>query len=69
MPDSAIQTYSFIYGMKMLPAHEVDAVDDAKLTLTDGTDSHITMHLIEGSKEQIKQMLLQSVDAFFELNE
>lgn len=68
MPESN-QTFSFIYGMQMLPAHEVDAVEDAGLLLTDGTRSHITMHLIEGSKEQIKQMLLQSVDAFFELHE
>lgn len=62
-------TYSFIYGMEMLPAHEVDAVEDARLLLTDGSRSHITMHLIEGTREQIKAMLLQSVDAFFELRE
>jgi hypothetical protein len=62
-------TFSFIYGMQMLPAHDVDSVGDAALVLTDGTQSHITMHLIEGSKEQIKRMLMQSVDAFFELNE
>lgn len=60
---------SFIYGMELRPAHDVDSVTDASLTLTDGTTSHITMHLIEGSKEQIKAMLLQSIDAFFELHE
>lgn len=63
------RVYSFIYGMEMRPAHEVDAVSDAKLTLTDGSEGHITMHLIEGSREQIKAMLMQSVDAFFELQE
>ncbi len=63
------QTFSLVYGMKMLPASEVDSVQDAPMRLTDGSDTHVTMHLIEGSKEQIKQMLLQSVDAFFELHE
>lgn len=60
---------SFVYGMDLRPAHEVDAVSDAQLTLTDGSREHITMHLIEGTKEQIKAMLLQSVDAFFELHD
>ncbi len=55
--------------MTLRPAHEIDAVSDAEVLLTDGSRSHITMHLIEGSKEQIKAMLLQSVDAFFELHE
>jgi hypothetical protein len=64
-----VKTFSFVYGMEMLPASEVDAVTDARLLRTDGTSSHITMHLIEGSREQIKALLLQSVDAFFELHE
>lgn len=64
-----VRTFSFIYGMELRPAHEVDSVSDASLTLTDGSSSHITMHLIEGSREQIKAMLLQSIDAFFELQE
>lgn len=64
-----VRTFSLVYGIDMRPAHEVDAVTDAQLTLTDGSTSHITMHLIEGTREQIKAMLLQSVDAFFELHE
>lgn len=63
------RVYSFIYGMEMLPAHEVDSVSDPELVLTDGSKQHITMHLIEGTREQIKAMLAQSVDAFFELHE
>jgi len=68
-PSEPVRTFSFIYGMELRPAHEVDGVGDAALTLTDGTQSHITMHLIEGTREQIKNMLLQSVDAFFELHD
>ena len=63
------KTFSLVYGIQMLPAHEVDAVHDARLVRTDGTEGPITMHLIEGTKEQIKRMLLESVDAFFELHE
>ena len=66
-PDHTL--YSFVYGMTMLPAHEVDAVSDAVLRKTDGASARVTMHLIEGSKDEIKRMLLQSVDAFFELHE
>lgn len=68
-PQDPVRNFSFIYGMELRPAHEVDSVSDASLTLTDGSSSHITMHLIEGSREQIKAMLLQSIDAFFELQE
>ena len=67
--DDSTPTLSFTYGFDLRPAHEVDAVSDAALTLTDGTSRHITMHLIEGTKDQIKAMLLQSVDAFFELHD
>jgi len=37
------------------------------VTLKDGRTSRVTMHLIEGSKEQIEGTLRQSVDAFFEM--
>ena len=37
------------------------------ITLKDGRESRVTMHLIEGSKEQIEQTLQQSVEAFFDL--
>lgn len=69
MMEQADKTYSFVYGMRMLPSHAVDAVYDAKLVGADGAESHVTMHLIEGSREQIRRTLLQSVDAFFELHE
>jgi hypothetical protein len=35
--------------------------------LKDGRESRVTMHLIEGSKEQIEQTLQQSIEAFFDL--
>jgi hypothetical protein len=58
---------ALVYGMRLFPADELDAVGEATLTLKDGRTSRITMHLIEGSKEQIEDTLRQSVEAFFEM--
>ena len=43
------------------------AVEAAQVSLADGTSGHVTMHLIEGTRAQIRRQLMQSVDAFFEL--
>ena len=53
--------------MRLLPADEVAEVGDATLKLKNGREAHVTMHLLEGSKEEIEKQLKTSVDAFFEL--
>jgi hypothetical protein len=58
---------ALVYGMRLFPAEEVGEVSEAVITLKDGRVSHVTMHLIEGSKEQIEQTLQQSIEAFFDL--
>ena len=58
---------ALIYGMRLFPADELGEVSDAVITLKDGRTARVTMHLIEGSKEQIEETLEQSVDAFFEM--
>jgi hypothetical protein len=35
--------------------------------LNDGTTGRVTMHLIEGTRAQIRRQLMHSIDAFFEL--
>lgn len=57
---------ALVYGMRLLPAEELDKVQDAELTLKNGNKAHVTMHLIEGGEEEIRKQLLQSLDAFFE---
>ena len=57
---------ALIYGMRLLPADELESVTEAEITLKSGKKAHVTMHLIEGGEEQIRQQLLQSLDAFFE---
>ena len=58
---------ALVYGMRLFPADELGEVGEAEITLKDGRTSRVTMHLIEGSKEQIEETLRQSVAAFFDL--
>jgi hypothetical protein len=58
---------ALVYGMRLFPADELGEVGDAGVTLKDGRKSGVTLHLIEGSKEQIEKTLRQSVEAFFEM--
>jgi hypothetical protein len=57
---------SLIYGLRMLPSEEVDEVGDAVLKLKNGREMRVTMHLLEGSKEEIEKQLKNSLDAFFD---
>ncbi len=58
---------ALVYGMRLFPADELGEVGDAGVTLKDGRKGRVTMHLIEGSKEQIEETLRQSIEAFFEM--
>jgi len=58
---------ALVYGMRLFPADEVARVEEATLTLKDGRTARVTMHVIEGSKEEIQGTLAQSVEAFFDL--
>ncbi|HUX43871.1 MAG TPA: hypothetical protein VMV57_03880 [Terracidiphilus sp.] len=57
---------TLIYGMRLLPEGEVTKIEDATLTLANGHQAHVTMHVLEGSREQIEAQLKQSLDAFFD---
>lgn len=56
-----------VYGMRLFPAEELGEIREATLVLKDGRTSRVTMHLIEGSKEEIEATLQQSIQAFFEM--
>ncbi len=58
---------ALVYGMRLFPAEELDAVEDATVKLRNGRTGRITMHLIDGSKQEIEKTLRQSLDAFFDL--
>ncbi len=58
---------ALVYGMRMFDAGEIAGVDEARVTLAGGESARVTMHLIEGTRAQIRRQLMQSIDAFFEL--
>jgi hypothetical protein len=57
---------ALIYGMRLLPADELEKVGDAEVTLKSGKKAQVTMHLLEGGEDEIRSQLMQSLDAFFE---
>ena len=63
----ASQRGSLVYGVRIFDQDSVAGVEDARVSLADGTRGRVTMHLIEGSRAQIRRQLMQSIDAFFEL--
>ena len=57
---------TLVYGMRLLPADEVASVGEAPVALKNGNEAHVTMHVLEGSREQIEAQLRHSIDAFFD---
>jgi hypothetical protein len=52
--------------MRLLPADEIVSVGEAPVALKNGNQAHVTMHVLEGSREQIEAQLRMSLDAFFD---
>ncbi len=57
---------TLIYGLRLLPEGEVVGIEDATLKLANGHQAHVTMHTIEGSRQEIERQLKRSLDAFFD---
>jgi len=60
---------ALVYGLRIFDAENVAAIEDAQVSLADGSAGRITMHLIEGTRAQIRRQLMHSIDAFFELHD
>jgi hypothetical protein len=58
---------TLVYGMRLLPADEIDEVGAAPVKLKNGREASVTLHIVEGSKEDIEKQLRTSIDAFFDL--
>lgn len=63
-----MEKMTLIYGLRLIAGEEVAAVEHAQVLTENGQTRQVTMHSIEGSKEQIRRQLLESIDAFFELH-
>jgi hypothetical protein len=57
---------TLVYGLRLLPSEEVAEVGEATIKLKNGRDAHITMHVLEGSKDEIENQLKTSLSAFFD---
>ena len=57
---------TLIYGLRLAPEGEVQRVEDARLELASGREGRVTMHVLEGSREEIERQLRLSIDAFFD---
>src|SRR3954466_4087878 len=63
---ASMANLTLVYGMRLLPADELGEIEDASLTLKNGKTAHVTMHVLEGSKEDIEKQLRASTEAFFD---
>jgi hypothetical protein len=58
---------TLVYGMRLFPSEDVTEVGQAPVKLVNGREGRVTMHVLEGSKEEIEKQLRTSLEAFFEL--
>ena len=57
---------ALVYGVRLLPLDELEELGEATIKLKNGREAHVTMHVLEGSKEDIEKQLKTSLEAFFE---
>ena len=63
--------HSLIYAMKLLKNTELENWQHEHLQMKgpDGEAVSLVVHLISGTKEEIRDQFLQSIDAFFDLSD
>lgn len=61
------KTFSLLYGLRLYPMGTVAQVAEGKALLRDRASGQVPLHLIEGTRQQIRAQLLASIDAFFDI--
>lgn len=59
--------HALVYGLRLYADADVQRVEGGTVVQADGRESRVTLHLLEGSREQIRARLLDSIDAFFDI--
>ncbi len=59
--------YTLVYGVRLVPEGSMTGLEDARLTLADGSVAGVTLHTIDGTIPQLRRAMDRSLDAFFEL--
>ena len=57
---------ALVYGMRLVPADEIESLRDGQIKLKNGNTAGVTLHLLEGGEKEIRGQLEQSLDAFFD---
>jgi len=58
---------TLVYGLRLLPSEEIDEVGPAMIKLKNGREAQVTMHILEGGKNEIEKQLKTSLAAFFDI--
>jgi hypothetical protein len=60
--------YTLGYGMRMDKGRAPElAHPQVSVTLPDGSEGRMALHVIHGTPDEIKARLLESIDAFFDI--
>ena len=43
---------ALVYGLRLLPADEIEELGEAEIRLKNGNNVHVTMHLLEGGEKE-----------------
>lgn len=61
--------YTLSYGMRLDKGTAPElAHAHVSVTLPDGSEGSMTLHVINGTPDEIKARLLESIDAFFDMH-
>jgi hypothetical protein len=63
-----MEKQTLVYGLRLMTDEEIAAVEHAQVLTEGGQTRQVTMHTIEGTRDEIHRQLLESIDAFFELH-
>ncbi len=57
---------ALVYGMRLFPAEDLAELHPGQAELKNGRRARVSMHPIEGSREEIEHQLNTSIAAFFD---
>jgi hypothetical protein len=59
--------YTLVYGVRLIPEGSLKGLEEATITLADGSTAGLTLHTFDGTIPQLRRSLDRSFDAFFDL--
>ena len=59
--------YTLVYGVRLIPEGSLKGLDEARITMADGSTAGLTLHTFDGTIPQLRRSLDRSLDAFFDL--